>query len=64
MCSSDLRLSWERWEEAVRDGLRGGWAWLGRAGEPNDHPVAIGHAEGRYLKFALLGRLGDEDRTP
>jgi 23S rRNA (cytosine1962-C5)-methyltransferase len=56
--SCTARLSWDRWEEAVREGVRGGWAWLARAGEPPDHPVAIGHPEGRYLKFALLGRLG------
>lgn len=54
--SCTARLSWDRWEEAVREGLKGGWAWLARAGEPPDHPVAVGHPEGRYLKFALLGR--------
>lgn len=62
--SCTARLSWERWEESVRDGLRGGWSWMVRSGEPADHPVAVGHPEGRYLKFALLGRLGDEDRSP
>ncbi len=56
--SCTARLSWERWEEAVREGVRGGWAWLSRSGEPPDHPVASAHPEGRYLKFALLGRLG------
>jgi 23S rRNA (cytosine1962-C5)-methyltransferase len=59
--SCTARLAWERWEEAIREGLRagppGGWAWLHRSGEPPDHPVGIGHPEGRYLKFALLGRL-------
>jgi len=54
--SCTARLSWDRWEEAVRDGVKGGWSWLARAGEPPDHPVAVGHPEGRYLKFALLGR--------
>lgn len=55
-CTS--RLSMEKWEGAVRDGLRraGRWSWLWRAGEPPDHPVAIAHPEGRYLKFALLHR--------
>lgn len=28
----------------------------GEAGQPMDHPVQAGHAEGRYLKF-LLGRV-------
>jgi 23S rRNA (cytosine1962-C5)-methyltransferase len=56
--SCTARLSFERWEEAVRDGLRraGRWSWLWRAGEPPDHPVALAHGEGRYLKFALLHR--------
>jgi 23S rRNA (cytosine1962-C5)-methyltransferase len=54
--SCTARLSWDRWEEAVREGVKGGWAWLVRASEPADHPVGVGHPEGRYLKFALLGR--------
>jgi 23S rRNA (cytosine1962-C5)-methyltransferase len=54
--SCTARLSWDRWEEAVREGVKGGWSWMARAGEPPDHPVAVGHPEGRYLKFALLGR--------
>lgn len=54
--SCTARLSWERWEEAVREGLRAGWSWLHRSAEPPDHPVGIAHPEGRYLKFALLGR--------
>jgi len=55
-CTS--RLSWERWEESVRDGLTkaGRWSWLWRAAEPADHPVAMGHPEGRYLKFAVARR--------
>lgn len=59
--SCTARLSWERWEQAVREGLRGAgrWSWLWRAAEPPDHPVAIEHPEGRYLKFALLRRWGD-----
>lgn len=59
--SCTARLSYERWEEVVREGLRAAshapWAWLIRSGEPLDHPVAISHPEGRYLKFALLSRL-------
>ena len=56
--SCTARLSWDRWEEAIRDGLRkaGRWSWLWRAGEPPDHPVALAHPEGRYLKFAVLRR--------
>lgn len=60
LCTSSCsaRLSWERWEEAVREGLGAGWSALHRSAEPVDHPVALGHPEGRYLKFLLLGRLG------
>ena len=56
--SCTARLSWERWEQTVREGLNktGRWSWLWRAAEPPDHPVALGHPEGRYLKFALLRR--------
>jgi 23S rRNA (cytosine1962-C5)-methyltransferase len=56
--SCTARLTFERWEEAVRDGLGGAWSGLHRSAEPVDHPVAVGHPEGRYLKFALYGRLG------
>lgn len=56
--SCTARLPWERWEEAVREGLGGTWSSLHRSAEPVDHPVAMGHPEGRYLKFMLLGRLG------
>lgn len=54
--SCTARLGADRWEECVRDGIGGGWSFLHRSGESLDHPVAIGHPEGRYLKFALLGR--------
>ncbi len=56
--SCTARLSFERWEQSVRDGLRraGRWSWLWRAGEPPDHPVSIEHAEGRYLKFGAAVR--------
>lgn len=56
--SCTARLPWDRWEEAVREGLGGFWAELHRSAQPVDHPAAVGHPEGRYLKFALLGRLG------
>lgn len=54
--SCTARLSFPRWEQAVREGLRkaGRWALLHRAGEPPDHPVLAEHPEARYLKFALL----------
>ncbi|MFZ5481795.1 MAG: class I SAM-dependent rRNA methyltransferase [Myxococcota bacterium] len=55
--SCTARLSHERWEEAVREGLGGGYAWLWRSAEPVDHPVGIAHPEGRYLKFALVARV-------
>lgn len=54
--SCTARLSWDRWEESVREGLGPGWASLHRSGEPPDHPVALAHPEGRYLKFLLAGR--------
>jgi len=56
--SCTARLNWERWEQAVREGLEksGKWSWLWRGAEPPDHPVAMGHPEGRYLKFAVLRR--------
>jgi 23S rRNA (cytosine1962-C5)-methyltransferase len=56
--SCTARLPWDRWEESVREGLGPAWASLHFSGEPLDHPVAVGHPEGRYLKFVLLGRLG------
>lgn len=57
--SCTARLSFDRWEQSIRDGLRrtGRWSWLWRAGEPPDHPTALDHPEGRYLKFAVLRRL-------
>ena len=53
-CTS--RLSQRAWEKCVTQGLQnsGQWSWLWRAAEPTDHPIAIGHPEGRYLKFAVL----------
>ncbi len=56
--SCSARLSWERWEESLREGLKasGPWSELHRSAQPPDHPVAFAHPEGRYLKFALLAR--------
>lgn len=56
--SCTARLSRERWERMVIQGLSktGRWSWLWRADEPPDHPVGMAHPEGRYLKFSLLAR--------
>ncbi len=56
--SCTARLSMSKWEGAIREGLRktARWSWLWRAAEPPDHPVALDHPEGRYLKFAVLRR--------
>lgn len=57
--SCTARLSFERWEEAVREGLKGHGAWTRQAAgvEPCDHPTGFAHPEARYLKFLLLARL-------
>ncbi len=57
--SCTARLTRAEWEAAVSEGLsrEGQWAWLEHAAAPLDHPVAAGHPEGNYLKFALLTRL-------
>jgi 23S rRNA (cytosine1962-C5)-methyltransferase len=47
-------LSMDVWREEVAAGLGANWSWLWTSGAPPDHPVAVGHAEGAYLKFALL----------
>lgn len=62
--SCTARLSWDRWEEAVREGLGHGgpglpdarWSRLYTGSEPPDHPVGLSHPEGRYLKFMLITR--------
>lgn len=56
--SCTARLSMDGWMEAVQEGLAptGDWAWHHRSAEPPDHPVALAHPEGRYLKFAILRR--------
>ncbi|MEQ1505650.1 MAG: class I SAM-dependent rRNA methyltransferase [Myxococcota bacterium] len=58
--SCTARLSTADWRAAVIDGLAptADWSWRWSSGEPPDHPVAIGHPEGSYLKFALLSRRG------
>lgn len=57
--SCTARLGLDAWRAAVREGLlpHGDWAWHWQSAEPPDHPVALGHDEGRYLKFALLRRI-------
>lgn len=57
--SCTARLSDSEWEAAVEEGIGGfgSWARLVRSGAPLDHPVAVAHPEGRYLKFALYTRL-------
>ncbi len=56
--SCTARLTMDRWEQAVREGLRkaGRWSMLWRAGDPPDHPVGAEHPEARYLKFAVWHR--------
>lgn len=53
-CTS--RLDEPTWRQAVEEGLEGPWSWLHRSGAPPDHPTAVGHPEGAYLKFGLLRR--------
>lgn len=62
--SCTARLGAERWEESIRAGLRrsGVWSLLERSEAPPDHPVAMEHPEGRYLKFALLRRMDSGER--
>lgn len=56
--SCTARIGEAAWHEAIAEGLteHGPWSWLHRSNAPPDHPVAVGHAEGHYLKFALLRR--------
>lgn len=58
--SCTARLPHASWQRAVAEGLedRGDWSWHWISGEPIDHPTGLAHWEGRYLKFALLRRLG------
>lgn len=57
--SCTARLSRGEWEKAVAEGLTkaGRWSVLEQGGAPADHPVAMAHPEGRYLKSLLLARL-------
>jgi 23S rRNA (cytosine1962-C5)-methyltransferase len=56
--SCTARLAAEAWRQVVASALApvGEWSWHLFSAEPPDHPVALSHAEGRYLKFALLRR--------
>lgn len=56
--SCTARLGLDAWRLVVAEGLAGSgdWSWHWVSGEPPDHPVALAHPEGRYLKFALLRR--------
>jgi 23S rRNA (cytosine1962-C5)-methyltransferase len=58
--SCTARLGVAEWRDAVIDGLQplGRWSWLHSSAEPPDHPVALAHPEGAYLKFALVARRG------
>jgi 23S rRNA (cytosine1962-C5)-methyltransferase len=44
------------WRGTVEEGLSGAWSWCWSSAGPPDHPVAKGHPEGAYLKFAMLRR--------
>lgn len=55
--SCTARVSLDEWKAAVAQGLDPcQWAWMWQSQGPFDHPVAVGHPEGHYLKFALLRR--------
>lgn len=56
--SCSARLSLDSWRRAVGEALAttGDWSWHWTSVEPTDHPTAVGHPEGAYLKFALLRR--------
>lgn len=56
--SCTARLGMEPWASAVAEGLlaSGEWSWHWRSAMAPDHPVAVGHPEGAYLKFGLLRR--------
>lgn len=56
--SCTAQLGMEGWRQAVEEGLEavGDWSWLHLSRSPPDHPVAVGHDEGWYLKFGLLRR--------
>ncbi len=56
--SCTARLGLDPWRQIVAEGLSasGDWSWHWISAEPPDHPTALAHPEGRYLKFALLRR--------
>ena len=54
--SCTARLTMATWAAAVEEGLSGDWSWHWQSAAPPDHPVAVGHSEGHYLKFGLLRR--------
>lgn len=58
--SCTARLPLAEWRAVVEDGLRplGAWSWHWTSAEPPDHPVALGHPEGAYLKLGMLRRRG------
>jgi 23S rRNA (cytosine1962-C5)-methyltransferase len=58
--SCTARLPMAEWRASVAEALAksGEWSWHWCSAEPPDHPVALGHPEGAYLKFALLARRG------
>ncbi|NCG20330.1 MAG: class I SAM-dependent rRNA methyltransferase [Rhodobacterales bacterium] len=55
-CSARLPLA--QWRLAVHEGIQkhGDWSWHWCSIEPPDHPTAVGHKEGHYLKFGILRR--------
>jgi len=60
-CTCSHHLSWERFEEMVRQaaaGLPFRVVLRQRLGAGPDHPTAITHVESEYLKVLLLQRLG------
>lgn len=56
--SCTARMTHAEWVRAVEEGLitAGLWSWLWTSQAPVDHPTAMWHPEGRYLKFGLLRR--------
>jgi 23S rRNA (cytosine1962-C5)-methyltransferase len=57
--SCTARLSFAQWQGAVESGISksGRWAWLEKAGAGPDHPYAVGHPDGEYLKFAIATKI-------
>jgi len=57
--SCTARLSFEQWQSSVESGISrsGRWTWLEKAGAGPDHPYAVGHPDGEYLKFAIATKI-------